>query len=150
MNDLAARHSFLRQSFVAALVVPLMSLAWPPSTRAQQAPAPVSQTADVGGVTIRVKPKAIEAGAHELVFGVSLGTHSQSLDDNLGETAVLVVDGTPLKPTRVSGSGPGGHHRDVLLSFDVPSADFKSVELRIQRAGESSPRTFRWDGAAWR
>jgi hypothetical protein len=104
----------------------------------------------VGGVTVRVKPKPIAAGTRELVFGVSLDTHSQPLDDNLGETTVLVVDGTALKPARVSGSGPGGHHRDVLLSFDVPSADFKSVELRTQRAGESSARTFRWDGAAWR
>jgi hypothetical protein len=150
MNDLPARHSFLRQCLVVALVVPLMSLACPPSARAQQAPAPASQTTDVGGVTVRVKPKPLEAGAHELVFGVSLDTHSQPLDDNLGETTVLVVDGTALKPARVSGSGPGGHHRDVVLSFDMPSVDFKSVELRIQRAGESSPRTFRWDGAAWR
>jgi len=150
MNDRAARHSFPRQFLVLALVAPLIGLAWQPSARAQQAPAPVSQTTDVGGVTVKATPKPIEAGALELVFGVSLDTHSQPLDDKLGETAVLVVDGTALKPARVSGSGPGGHHRDVVLSFDVPSPDFKSVELRIQRAGEASPRTFRWDGAAWR
>jgi hypothetical protein len=150
MNDLTARRSFLSRSLLVALVVPLMGLVLQPSASAQQAPTPVSQTTELGGVTVRVKPKPIEAGTRELAFGVSLDTHSQALDDDLGQSAVLVVDGTALKPARVSGSGPGGHHRDVLLTFDLPSADFKTVELRIQRAGETSPRTFRWDGAAWR
>ena len=150
MNDLVARRSFLRQSLLVALVAPLMSLAWQPSARAQQAPAPNSQTTDLGGVTVRVKPKPIEAGTRELAFGVSLDSHSQSLDDDLNQTTVLVVDGTVLKPVRSSGGAPGEHHRDIVLTFDVPSTDFKTVEMRIQRAGESSARTFRWDGAAWR
>ena len=149
MNHLV-RRSFLSRSLLVALLTPLLSLAWQPDARAQQAPAPVSQSNEVGGVTVRVKPKPIEAGTRELVFGVSLDTHTQSLDDNLSDTAVLIVDGTVLKPVRASGASPGGHHRDIVLTFDLPSSDFKAVEMRIQRSGESSPRTFRWDGAAWR
>jgi len=97
-----------------------------------------------------VTPKAIGAAIAEWKFAVALDTHSEDLSDDLGRTAVLVVDGTELKPTRWSGAAPGGHHRDGTLTFAAPSSPPQVIELRIHRPSEEAPRVFHWEGSALR
>jgi hypothetical protein len=72
------------------------------------------------------------------------------LDDDLAKTAVLLLDGRETAPSQRSGAVPGGHHREGVLKFSAPSQVPASIELRIQRVRETSPRVFRWDGAALR
>lgn len=90
------------------------------------------------------------AGAAELEFAVVLDTHSADLDDDLTQTARLIVDGREFPPARWTGAAPGGHHREGKLSFALPLQPPQVVELRIQRRGEAQPRVFRWGAAALR
>lgn len=121
---------------------------WSPAPRAQAVQA--TQSSAERGVTLKVTPVPPTAGAAEWSFTVALDTHSGSLDDDLAKSAVLVVDGKEMAPTRWSGPAPGGHHRQGVLSFPAPAEPAQAIELRIQRAGEDAPRVFRWDGAALR
>jgi hypothetical protein len=134
--------------FVAAAVVAITAAAWNPDASAQSQP-PAAQSSAERGVTVRVTPKAV-GPAKEWEFAVVLDTHSAELNDDLVNTAVLLADGNELRPLSWAGAGPGGHHREGVLKFPAPSAAPQAVELRIQRAGETAARLFRWDGAALR
>lgn len=103
------------------------------------------QSSQDGGVTISVKPVEVSAGAATWSFQVSLTTHSQDLSDDLARAAVI-VDGAGRKesPTGWEGDAAGGHHRKGVLRFKALTPLPEAVELRIQRPGESAPRTFRW------
>lgn len=129
---------------VAATIVATTALAWQTGVRAQ-AQAPMSLTSRDAGVTVKVTPKPITSGAVEWEFALVLDTHSSDLSDDLLNTAVLVVNGQELRPAAWSGSGPGGHHREGVLKFNAGEAASGTVELRIQRPGEASARTFRWE-----
>lgn len=147
MKTIVRPVSSLALHLLAATVVAAAAVAGPGGARAQAA-AP--QTSAVQGVTMKVTPRPLAAGAAEWEFGVSLDTHSGSLDDDLAKTAVLVVDGKELAPTAWTGAAAGGHHREGVLKFPAPAALPPAVELRIQRTGESEPRVFRWDAAGLR
>jgi hypothetical protein len=97
------------------------------------------------GVTVAVTPQQLSPSAASWDFKVVLDTHSQDLSDDLLKSAVL-LDGKGGKHSPVSwkGAGPGGHHRQGVLGFRPLGAGVRAVELQIQRAGEPSPRTFRW------
>jgi len=102
------------------------------------------QSSSQSGVTVKVTPPRSVAGA-EWEFAVVFDTHSQDLKDDLMKSAVLVVDdGAPLAPSAWQGDAPGGHHRKAVLRFKAPAASPAKLELRLQRTGESGPRTFRW------
>ena len=47
---------------------------------------------------------------------------------------ILPIDGDP----------PGGHHRKGVLRFAPIAPVPDAVELRLQRPGESAPRSFTW------
>ena len=101
------------------------------------------QSSSQAGVTVKVTPRSL-AGA-EWEFEVVFDTHSQDLKDDLLKAAVLVADGgKPSSPTGWQGDGPGGHHREGILRFKPAAASPASVELRLQRPGETAPRVFRW------
>ena len=107
--------------------------------------APATQSSVDRGVTVKVTPKAIGASDSRWEFGVVLDTHSADLSDDLVQSASLITDdGRTLKPANWAGAAPGGHHREGVLTFDVPAPRPTSIELRIARPGESAPRTFRW------
>lgn len=104
------------------------------------------QSTQAGGVAIRVKPADVSAGASTWQFQVSLDTHSGSLDDDLAKTAVL-VDGAGKQYAAAGwqGDSSGGHHRSGVLQFKPLSPRPAALELRIKRAGEPAPRSFRWE-----
>lgn len=129
-----------RAMAAAALVV--AAAAW-----VQGAPAQVAtqaQTSEAAGVKVTVTPRA-PAGSN-WTFAVVMDTHTGDLQDDLREAAVLVVDGTELRPVQWTAPS-GGHHREGVLSFSVPGTQRGPIELRITRPGEPQPRVFRWDGA---
>jgi len=104
-----------------------------------------TQKSSERGVTVAVTPQNVSADAKIWDFRIVLDTHSGDLSDDLLKTAVL-LDGTGTQhvPVAWDGAGPGGHHREGLLKFNAISPQPAAIELRIQRAGESKPRSFRW------
>jgi hypothetical protein len=128
----------------AGAVLAITSAAWHLPAAAQA--AATTQTTAVRGVTVKVTPRSLSAPEWE--FAVVLDTHSQDLKDDLEKSAVLLVDGLEVQPTRWEGPGAGGHHREGILRFPAPAGAAGTLELRIQRPGEAAPRVFRWEGAA--
>jgi hypothetical protein len=104
-----------------------------------------AQRSSSGGVTVAVTPQNLAASAKSWDFKVVLDTHSGELNDDLVKTTTLIDDkGGRHVPVKWDGAGPGGHHREGLLRFNAISPQPGTVELQIQRPGESSPRSFRW------
>ena len=103
------------------------------------------QSSSDQGVTVKVTAKSIGLPGSQWEFAVVLDTHSADLSDDLTQNATLTTDdGRTFKPTGWLGAPPGGHHREGVLAFDVPAPRPGAIELRIDRPGESAPRTFRW------
>ncbi len=124
---------------------------WYTSAFAQSSPQTTStRTSSEGGVTLEITPRPAAHGGGEWEFAVKLDTHSGALSDDLVNTAVLLADDHQILPSRWTGAGPGGHHREGVLTFPAPTQPVKSIELRVQRSNETAARIFRWDGAALR
>ena len=103
----------------------------------------------VAGVGVQVTPMEIGTTAPEWRFAVSLNTHSQDLADDLATEAVIIdAQGNAQRALGWEGDGAGGHHRKGVLRFARPSPQPRVIEVRIQRAGEAAPRTFRWSAQA--
>jgi hypothetical protein len=107
--------------------------------------ATATQSSNEQGVTVKVTAKSIGLQGSQWEFAVVLDTHSADLSDDLSQSATLTTDdGRTFKPAGWLGAPPGGHHREGVLTFDVPAPRPGAIELRIDRPGESAPRTFRW------
>jgi len=107
------------------------------------APALVTQTSSQSGVTIKVTPRNLAAGTWE--FEVVFDTHSQELTDDLEKSAVLISDARAShSPLKWQGDPAGGHHRKGVVQFKPVSPLPAVIELQIKRAGETAPRSFRW------
>lgn len=110
---------------------------------AAAAPALSPQSNSVAGVTVTATPRIVAGDFWE--FEIELNTHSQDLSDDLAQAAVLIgADGVAYPPIAWQGDPPGGHHRKGILRFKAPKSGSPTIELRIQRPGEPSPRSFRW------
>ena len=107
--------------------------------------AAATQSSNEQGVTVKVTAKSIGLVGSRWEFAVVLDTHSADLSDDLAQSAILTTDdGRTFRPSGWLGAPPGGHHREGVLAFDVPAPRPRGIELRIDRQGESAPRTFRW------
>ena len=105
-----------------------------------------ARTSASQGVTVKATPKTLAPGAPTWEFTVVLDTHSAELSDDLTKTAVLVgPGGQRIAPIAWEGAPAGGHHREGVLRFEPISPAPATVELQIQRPGESAPRVFRWE-----
>ncbi len=125
--------------FFIACVITAVSLA--PAAAAEWGTQKNSQS----GVTVDATPVDLSAGAKTWDFKFVLDTHSQDLNDDLMKTAVLLgPSADSYLPVAWEGAGPGAHHREGVLRFKPIVPRPASVELRIQRAGETIPRSFRW------
>ncbi len=130
--------------FATALAIGLVAA---PSTLLAQTGAAVvaPQSSTDRGVTVKVTPKSIGSAAGPWEFSVVLDTHSADLNDDLTQSATLVTDdGRSLKPLGWNGAAPGGHHREGVLSFEVPAPLPRGIELRMTRPGEAAARSFHW------
>jgi hypothetical protein len=97
------------------------------------------------GVTVVVTPQNLSVDAKTWDFKIVLDTHSQDLTDDLTKSAVLLDEtGARHAPVGWEGAGPGGHHREGTLKFEPVTPAGDAIELRITRAGEATPRSFRW------
>ena len=104
-----------------------------------------AQESSAQGVTVKMTAKSIGRAFSRWEFAVVLDTHSADLGDDLIQSASLTTaDGRKFVPAAWLGAPPGGHHREGVLAFDVPEPRTGAIELRIDRPGESAPRTFRW------
>lgn len=124
----------------------LLLVAAPWDAAAQTSPvATATQSSNERGVTVKVTAKSIGSPGSQWEFAVVLETHSVELSDDLTASATLSTDdGRVFKPTGWLGAPPGGHHREGVLVFDVTQPRPGAIELRIDRPGESAPRSFRW------
>ena len=106
---------------------------------------PDVQRTSAGGVTVAVTPQNLAANAKSWDFKVVFDTHSGELNDDLVKTVTLRDDkGALHAPVKWEGAGPGGHHREGTLKFNTVIPAPAAIELRIMRAGEAAPRSFRW------
>ena len=128
------------------LAATLGGVAAPLAALAQtSADATATRSSSDQGVTVKVTPKLIGSPDRRWEFAIVLDTHSADLSDDLIQSASLTTnDGRTLKPVSWTGAAPGGHHREGVLAFEVPAPRPTTIELRIERPGESAPRTFRW------
>lgn len=137
-----------RQYLIACALVGAIGSFPPCATGFGQAqaaqPNAVVQTGNQDGVTITVEPRGFPPEAKTWDFVITLETHTQPLDDDLAKTATLLADGKSSRPRAWEGAPPGGHHRKGVLRFEAVTPLPQAVELQIRRAGEASPRVFRW------
>ena len=104
-----------------------------------------ASTSSARGVTIKVTPQNVAAGAQTWDFAVVLDTHSADLNDDLLKSSLLLDSaGGRHAPVAWDGARPGGHHREGVLRFKPVAPQPQSIELQITRAGEDTPRSFRW------
>lgn len=102
------------------------------------------QVSNEGGVKVTVTRRNFLSETQIWDFQVVLETHTQSLDDDLARSSVLVADGKRYLPLAWEGAPPGGHHRKGKLRFKAIAPRPKSMELQIRLAGDASPRSFKW------
>ena len=99
-----------------------------------------TQTVTVGEVEVTITPTRVDdTGA---AFAVAFDTHSVDLDLDIANTATLTVDGTAWIDPAWDGTGPGGHHREGILTFTVAGPATGDAVLTIE--GLDDPATARW------
>ena len=136
-----------RRWMVATMALAGLLMVTAPCVAWAQTPlaASTERSSSERGVTVKVSAKSVGQPGSPWEFAVVLDTHSADLSDDLAQSATLTTDdGRTFKPTGWLGAPPGGHHREGVLVFDVPTPRPGVIELRIDRPGESAPRTFRW------
>ena len=105
-----------------------------------------TRTSTSQGVTVKVTPKVLAADAPAWEFAVVLDTHSADLSDDLTKTAALIgPGGERIAALAWEGAAAGGHHREGVIRFQPITPAPATVELQIQRPGESKPRVFQWN-----
>jgi len=113
---------------------------------ASAAPDLAAQSSDDAGVLVVVTPTALGPDATVWEFEVAMDTHSQALDADISQVAVLVDEaGRRYAPLAWEGDPPGGHHRKGILRFAAPADMSGVVELQIEGVGGAGTRTFRWE-----
>lgn len=88
-----------------------------------------TRTVEAGDVTAKVTPLSLDASGAR--FDVVLDTHTGGLDVDVARAGQLRINGTPVARGSWSGTEPGGHHREGVLSYATPIPSGANVELRI-------------------
>lgn len=122
-------------------LIALLAVALPLAVAAAGALPP--QSSSTAGVTVKATPRTLAGTVWE--FELAFDTHTQDLNDDPAKSASLhAAGGAGAVPLAWQGDPPGGHHRKGVLRFKAITPAPAALELRLQRAGESSPRVFRW------
>ncbi|MBE7940714.1 MULTISPECIES: hypothetical protein [Ramlibacter] len=129
----------MRRSRLTALVVAAAFTV----VAAVAAPLP-ARTSEAQMVGVTITPKDLPASG-EWQFEVTMNTHVTPLEDDLAASAMLVDgQGRTYAPLAWRGDGPGAHHRKGVLAFAPITPRRAAIELRSQRRGEATPRSFKW------
>ena len=95
-----------------------------------------------GDVEISVLPKI---SGNEVEFKITMDTHSVNLTYDIIELAELTDErGRTRKASGWDGDSSGGHHREGVLKFDLPSPAPKSFILKIRNVSGVKERVFKW------
>lgn len=131
-------------SFTAITLATMLVLPYVSDLMVAEMTDSVQRTSNERGVKVTVVPKNLSNGAKAWEFEVTLETHTQSLNDDLARSAVLIAGGMQYAPLGWEGTPSGGHHRKGLLRFKTITPQPQSVELQIRLGGETAPRSFKW------
>ena len=124
----------------------ILGLAFLHPGSASAGPTLAAQSSEDAGVLVVVTPAALGPGETVWEFEIAMDTHSQALDTDISQAAVLVDEaGRRYAPLAWEGDPPGGHHRSGILRFAAPADMPGAVELRIEGVGGAGTRTFRWE-----
>jgi hypothetical protein len=130
----------MRHALIALVFAFLLAM---PGLAAAAAGALPAQSSSATGVTVKATPRTLAGPVWE--FELVFDTHTQALNDDPAKSASLhAAGGAGAVPLAWQGDPPGGHHRKGVLRFKAITPAPAAIELRLQRDGESSPRTFRW------
>lgn len=100
------------------------------------------QTKTMGAVEVEVKSVSVALGK-EVIFEVSMNTHSVELNYDYTKIATLTDDrGNSYKPTKWTG-GNSGHHLEGELFFDALPQNPKELTLTLEGIDNKS-ETFIW------
>lgn len=122
------------------LIAALLCVSAVPLLAAESLPARMTSA---GGVTVKATPRTLSGPVWE--FELVFDTHTQALNDEPGKQATLHGDGgAGIAAKEWRGDAPGSHHRKGVLRFDAPAPKPATLELRLRRPGEASPRVFSW------
>jgi hypothetical protein len=116
------------------------------ATPASKPRVDLTQTAQAGDVTVKVRPLNLDdAAAATLDFEVRFDTHSIDLDMDLVKTATLRAGETELAPTAWESDSAPGHHVVGVLRFPAPGdASAEALTLTIGGLPEGGEAAFIW------
>ncbi|OHA93483.1 MAG: hypothetical protein A3H52_02195 [Candidatus Zambryskibacteria bacterium RIFCSPLOWO2_02_FULL_39_26] len=98
-----------------------------------------------GAVVIEITPIKLSPKDREWKFEVVLNTHSVELDQDMAAISKLLDDkGNQYDLLYWQGDPPGGHHREVMLTFKPIIPTPKYIELRILNV-DVLVRSYVWD-----
>ena len=101
-----------------------------------------TKTATAGPVEVRVTPRRLTGRSAS--FDVVLDNHEIELTGDYAAGSTLQVAGQQWGPATWSGDGPGGHHRQGVLSFAASASSTGPVTLRIGNL--PAPVALTWAG----
>lgn len=103
-----------------------------------------SQVSNEREIKVTVTPGNITREVQTWDFEVTLETHTQTLNDDLAKSSMLIAGGKQYLPLSWEGAPPGGHHRKGKLRFKAIVPPPQSLELQIRLAADPAPRSFKW------
>lgn len=131
--------------FVTLLVLAGMIIFGLSAKQKEEISATASQrieTRTMGAVEVEVTPVSVDPGK-EVVFKLSLSTHSVELNYDYTQIATLTDEqGNVYKPIKWTG-GNSGHHLEGELSFDVLLQNPKELTFALEGIDNKS-ETFIW------
>ena len=102
-----------------------------------------SQLKSMGAVEVEVTPVSVEPGSN-MIFDISLNTHSVELDYDYTEIASLEDNlGNKYKALEWTGE-KGGHHLSGTLSFEAVGENAENVVLTISGI-DGQNAAFKWE-----
>lgn len=97
-------------------------------------------------VTVKITPVAFGKDAEMWKFKIVFDTHAGSLDDDPVKTILLSDNnGKTYQALSWDGPGPGGHHREGMLTFNAINPSPLRVTLTVKDVGNIPERSFTWN-----
>jgi hypothetical protein len=132
----------MRARVLGSLVLSLVVLGTLGRSEAQD---PFTKRDQQGPVTVVVTLMPPATAGAPLRAKVVLDTHSVALDGiALDRAVVMRANGIDVPPTAIEQATGGGHHRDAVLVFPVPTQP-GPVQIVVKNVGGVAERSFSWE-----